>query len=451
MAPAPNRRAPGLLLAWLLLDASMGTYLGLNGPSTISRILLAAGIAFLLFVLLRRPRAAQRPTIQAIEVGFGVLLAAELVVHMLVPYRPDQPPPTIGLQLFAVAAFAALVVSFAARMAGRRIADGMARAAVLGSLGVIVVAALGARYAIVAFDIEPGFDVHLIQEAAGQALLAGQNPYHTYIYDSGYPYWPLSAVMAAAGLLVGEARWGLLVADAITVLAFIAIARNVGAPGRLGALAGALLLWNASGLLVTWQSLPEPAVIAFAALGVVALTRPGNRGKLAGVAIGMAIAVKQLGLGLLPLLPISRSRHRWTATAVTAATAAVFILPFFLLDPAAFLEGSVSSHMVEPARDFAVNLLDPLPGVVPRFNVPLVVTGVLALGIGFAVRLRWPDAIDGWLAGSIALLTVAFSLIGISFVNYYQIPLALLLILIMIPDGWTTGGPDDGQLEPVSR
>jgi hypothetical protein len=97
--------------------------------------------------------------------------------------------------------------------------------------------------------------------------------------------------------------------------------------------------------------------------------------------------------------------------------------------------------MIEPARDYAVNLLDPLPGVVPRLNVPLVVTGILALGAGLAVRLRWPDSIDGWLAGSAALLTVAFCLIGISFVNYYQIPLALLLILIMVPDGWKTPRP----------
>ena len=35
----------------------------------------------------------------------------------------------------------------------------------------------------------------------------------------------------------------------------------------------------------------------------------------------------------------------------------------------------------------------------------------------------------------------------LSFVNYYQIPLALLLILMMVPDGWTT----DGQRpEPVA-
>jgi hypothetical protein len=435
-APAPNRRAPGLLLAWLLLDASMGVYLGLNGPSTISRILLAAGIAFLLLVLLRRPPAAQRPTIQAVEIGFAALLAMELFAHIAVPFRPDQPPPTIGIPVVAGVALAALGVWLVTRLAARRLPNGIANFAVLAALVVVVGAALVARFAVIAFDMEPGFDVPLIQEAAGRALLAGENPYHTYVYDSGYPYWPLAAVLGAGGALAGDARWGLVIADAVTVLAFIVIARNVGAPGRLGALAGGLFLWNSSGLLVTWESLPEPAVIALATVGVALITRPGNRGRLAGIALGCAIAVKQLGLGLLPLLPISRSRTAWTATAIATAVAGAILLPFYLLDPAAFLEGSVSSHMVEPARDFAVNLLDPLPGVVPRITVPLVVTGALALGIGLAVRLRWPDAIDGWLAGSIALLTVAFSLIGISFVNYYQIPLALLLVLVLIPDGW---------------
>jgi uncharacterized membrane protein len=198
---------------------------------------------------------------------------------------------------------------------------------------------------------------------------------------------------------------------------------------------------------MTWQSLPEPAVIAFAALGVAAITRNGNRGRLAGVALGLAVATKQLGLGLIPLLPLTRDRHRWMTFLVAGAVSAAILLPFLALNPSAFLLGSVSSHVVEPARDYAVNLLDPLPGVLPRLNVPLVVTGLLALGLGLLVRLRWPDAIDGWLAGSVILLTVAFSFIGISFVNYYQIPLALLLVLIMVPDGFVPE-PRDGGLEP---
>jgi hypothetical protein len=165
------------------------------------------------------------------------------------------------------------------------------------------------------------------------------------------------------------------------------------------------------------------------------------------VAFGIAIATKQLALGLMPFLPLSRDRGRWIAFGAAALASGGLVLVFLLMNPGAFLGGSVSSHLVEPSRDYAVNLLDPLPGVLPRLNVPLVVTGLLALGLGLLVRLRWPDAIDGWLAGSVILLTVAFSFIGISFVNYYQIPLALLLVLIMVPDGFVPE-PRDGGLEP---
>ncbi len=446
MAPAPNRRAPGLLLAWLLLDVSMGVYLWLDGPSTISRILLAGGIAFLLYVLLRRPAPSVRPTFELIEVGIGVILALELAARIVTRYRPESPEPTIPIPALAAVALAALGVWFVVRMAdlrGRGLGPsgpGLPSPTTLigaGALSVVLVAALAARWVIVAWDVEPGFDVHLIQEAAGRAILAGQNPYLTYVYDSGYPYWPLSALMAAAGLVIGDARWGLLVADAITIAAFVAIARNVGAPGRFGAVAAALLLWNVSGLYMTWQSLPEPAVIAFGAVGIALLTRPRPRGVLAGIALGLAVATKQLGLGMLVFLPLSRHRAQRSAFAVATVVSGLIVVAFLALAPAAFLEGSVSSHLVEPSRDYAINLLDPLPGVIPRLNVPIVITGVVSIAMGVAVRLRWPDAIDGWLAGTIALLTVAFALIGISFLNYYQIPLALLLILVMVPDGWT--------------
>jgi hypothetical protein len=466
MTPPPNRRAPGLLLAWLLIDASMGMNLWLDGPSTPSRILLAGGIALVLYVLLRRPAGSIQPRLERVEIAIGVALALELAARIAIPFRPEPPAPIVPIPALAAVALVALGVWLVARVtyprsranaepsaanaasaASAPTAAGAAKEApswrtrltwLAGvALPVVIVAGLAARFAIVAWDVEPGFDVHLIQEAAGRALLAGQNPYLTHIYDSGYPYWPLSAILAAGGLLFGDARWGLLVADATIVAAFVVIARNVGAPGRFGALAGALLLWNASGLYMTWQSLPEPAVIALASIGVAILTGPRPRGVLAGVAFGLGIATKQLGLGLLPFLPFSRSGTQRTAFLVATAVSAAIVLAFLALAPSQFIEGSIASHLVEPARDYAINLLDPLPGVIPRFTVPFVVTGALALGIGLAVRLRWPDAIDGWLAGSIALLFVAFALIGISFLNYYQIPLALMLILIMIPDGWT--------------
>jgi hypothetical protein len=429
MTATPNRRAPGLLLAWFLIDASMGANLWLDGPSTISRVALAGGIALLLYVLFRRPSASVHPSFELVELGLGALLVPELLARIAIPFRPELPAPTVPVPALATAALAVTLVWFVAVRWGRA---PLAAAAV----SAVIALAIAARFTIVAWDMEPGFDVHLIQEAAGKALLAGQNPYLTHIYDSGYPYWPLSAVLAAAGLVFGDARWGLLVADGVTVAAFIAIARNVGAPGRVGAVAAALLLWNASGLYMTWQSLPEPAVIALSAVGIAILTRPAPRGWLAGVAFGLAIATKQLALGLLPFLLISRNPRQRVVFATATVVSGVIVLAFLALAPSQFIEGSIASHLVEPARTYAINLLDPLPGIVPRLNVPFVVTAVVALGIGLAVRLRWPDAIDGWLAASTALLMVAFALIGISFLNYYQIPLALLLILVMIPDGW---------------
>lgn len=430
MAPAPNRRAPGLLIAWLVLDVAMGVYLWLNGPSTTSRVLLAAGILLLLFVLMRRPSANMASmSWAALATTLGVLLALELAARLILPFRPEAPAPTIPIAGLAAVSLLALAASFAATRIGQS-------SVAIVAIGGVLVASLAARFAIVAWDIEPSFDVHLIQRVAGQALLDGQNPYLTHVYDSGYPYWPLAAIVAAGGLLLGDARWGLLAGDALTIAAFVAIARNVGASGMLGALAASVLLWNPSGLYMTWQSLPEAILIGLAASAIALLTRPRPRLAIAGVALGLSIATKQLALGLLPFLPMSRDRSRWTAFGIAAAASGIIIAVFFMMSPGEFLEGSVSSHLVEPARSYAVNLLDPLPGVVPRLNVPIVVTGIVALAVGLVVRLRWPDAIDGWLASSAALLVVAFAFIGISFVNYYQVPLALVLILMLVPDGW---------------
>jgi len=418
------------MMAWLVLDAAMGVYLWLNGPSSVSRVLLAAGLLLLIYVLVRRAPSRQTLSWGDLAGVMAAILALELVARVVSPYRAELPAPTIPVPALAAIALVAVAGWFAAVRLGRP-------AVAAAALGVVLLASLAARFTIVAWDIEPGFDVHLIQQVAGQALLHGQNPYLTHVYAPGYPYWPLSAVLAAGGLLFGDARWGLLLGDALTVVGFVAIARNVGAGAMLGALAAAVLLWNPSGLYMTWQSLPEPMVIGLAAIGIAWLTAPRPRVALAGVAFGLSIATKQLALGLMPFLPLSRDRGRWTSFGVAAAVSGTIVAAFLLLDPSAFLGGSVGAHLVEPGRDFAVNLLDPLPGVIPRLNVPLVVTGIIALGVGLIVRLRWPDAIDGWLASSAALLTVAFSLIGISFVNYYQIPLALLLILVMVPDGWT--------------
>ncbi len=438
MSPAVSRQAPGLLVCWLLLDSSISVFLRLDGPSSISRIFLAGAIGLLLFVLIRRP--ATPMAVDQIELAFGLLLALSLVARVAVPYRPESPAPTVPVAALSLVAFGALAVwglTWFARWQGA--ASGDAEPEIGRLIGVIAVAlvvgaGLLARFVIVAWDLKPGMDVYPIQDAAGRAVLAGKDPYLTHVFQSGYPYWPLSALLAAGGLVLGDVRWTLLAADAVTLIAFAVIARNVNLPLSVGAIAGALFLWDAGGLYVTWQSMTEPLVIAFIMSGIALLTRPRPRGVLAGVAFGLAIATKQFAVGLLPLLPLSRKREPWIAFAAAVVASAFVLLPFIAADATAFRAGSISSHLAEPPRSYAFNLLDLLPGIIDPVRAPFVITAIAAMIAGSVVRLRWPDAVSGWLAATTALMIVAFGLIGFSFINYYQIPLALILVLALLPE-----------------
>jgi len=302
------------------------------------------------------------------------------------------------------------------------------------ALAIIVTAGLLARFVIVAWDIKPGYDIYYIQDAAGHAVLAGQNPYLTHVYHAGYPYWPMSAILAAAGLALGDARWSLLPADVATFIAFVAIARNVGLPGRIGAIAGALFLWDAAGLFITWQSMTEPLVIAFTMCGIALLTRPRPRGILAGIALGFAMATKQFAVGFVVPLLFTRKRYQQLAAAAAFLVSGLMLVAYFAESPSAFVAGSIASHLGEASRPYALNLLDPLPPIVPPIHLPFVFAAIAALTAALIVRTRWGDSVDGWVATTLALGVVAFALIDISFLNYYQIPLALMLVLSLLPE-----------------
>jgi energy-converting hydrogenase Eha subunit G len=50
---------------------------------------------------------------------------------------------------------------------------------------------------------------------------------------------------------------------------------------------------------------------------------------------------------------------------------------------------------------------------------------------GWLCQRRQDSPIDAWLAGSVGLFLVAFALNRIAFVNYFAIPMALMLFLIL--------------------
>jgi hypothetical protein len=56
---------------------------------------------------------------------------------------------------------------------------------------------------------------------------------------------------------------------------------------------------------------------------------------------------------------------------------------------------------------------------------------VISLAFGWVCQRRQDSPVGAWLAGSIGLFLVAFALNRIAFVNYFAIPMALTLFLIL--------------------
>ena len=188
----------------------------------------------------------------------------------------------------------------------------------------------------------------------------------------------------------------------------------------------AVWVWWAAGLYIVWQGFPEPVLIGFAALAAAALAGEAPRTVLAGVLVGLAAATKQFGLGLIPFLPLGRGG--WKAVVAAGVTWLVVVVPFALWHPDRFFEGALFSLVREPARDYAFNVLN-WPGL--SIDPPLVLVFVISLAFGWLCQRRQDSPVGAWLAGSVGLFLVAFALNRIAFVNYFAIPMALMLFLIL--------------------
>ena len=76
----------------------------------------------------------------------------------------------------------------------------------------------------------------------------------------------------------------------------------------------------------------------------------------------------------------------------------------------------------------AFNVLN-WPGV--SIDSPLVLVFAMSLAFGWLCQWRQGSRVDAWLAGSIGMFLVAFAFYRIAFVNYFAIPMALMLFLIL--------------------
>jgi hypothetical protein len=420
----PLDRQHGVVLALAALEASMGVYLAAYGQSAAAWILLVVAVVGGILAVGPGIRLGSWP----VETGLACVLAGLLAYHILMPYWTDQATYSWIVRGAAGTGLIALAVGVVAARAGR--ADRLGRASA-------VVIALGIGVHLVTVALVPlSWDVGGIHQAAGEAVLSGTNPYLTHVWPGGFPYMPLSAVASAAGLLAGDVRWPIVSADVAFVALLIVAGQRLGVSSR-ALLLGAIWLWTTCSLLVTGQAFYESLLVALGAASLVAFLSPRKRVWLAGGLIGVAAGVKQLGLGLIPFLPV-RSPGRPAAALAAIVTAFAIAAPFALCDLPQFSSGTVLSLIGTPPRAFALNLLN-LPDGQTYVQVPLpVALALAAVGSVWAAQQwagrRWSDAISRWLAGSATFFLIAFALNGIAFVNYYLLVVGLWLQLILVAD-----------------
>ena len=275
----------------------------------------------------------------------------------------------------------------------------------------------------------PVQDSVLLTDAAAGRLLQGIDPYgHDYIDAAAlrrfwapeipvnpllahYPYPPglilLAAPLHAAGL--GAAWLWLPAFAALGLAAYLAA-------GRAGVVAVTL---NPL-LLLDYLSLLSDVFFLAAALAAVGLLRR-RRALAAGLLVGVALALKQAAVVLLPALALLAWRERRLLQVAAAAAAAlmVLVLPFLLWSPGAFVTDTAtyfygSGVDAFPIRGPGLPGLLLTAGVIPSrwaafpsalLQAPVLALVLLAGGLGLRRRFSWPAL---WLWSAAVALVLFF-------------------------------------------
>jgi len=366
---------------------------------------------------------ARRATLVILGVALPIQLFDLVVVR---PGRHVHPGRTGRALLIGAAAAAAIVI--AAELAG---AVRLAR----WRLPALIAIQLSLSIWIVRASPDPFVDVFTVHLEALRALGQGLDPYgrtfaniygHDHFYGPGlvvngrvqigFPYPPLSLLMAAPGqLLAGDFRYGNAVAVALAALV-IGTCRT----GRLAVGAGALFLFIPRGLFIVEQGWTEPyVVLLFAATVWCACRAPA----LVPLALGLFFAVKQYAILAAPLVVLLHAGPGvWWKTGRTllqaALVAAVVTVPFVIAGPAAFVDDVVKLQIVQPFRPDSLSYLAEwayLTGRTPWMWLAFIVTPVVVvLCLAYA-----PRNVAGF-AGAVALSTMVFFAFNKqAFVNYY--------------------------------
>jgi uncharacterized membrane protein len=366
---------------------------------------------------------ARRATLVIVGVGCLVQLFDVAVARPGLYFDPSRAD---RVRLVVAAAAAAVVI--AAELAGTlRLAR--------WRLPVLIAIQLALGIWIVRASPDPFIDVFTVHLEALRALGQGLDPYgrtfpniynHDHFYGPGlvvngrvqfgFPYPPLSLLMAAPGqFLGGDFRFGNAVAVALAALLIGTCRRE-----RLAVGAAALFLFTPRGLFVVEQGWTEPyVVLLFAATVWCACRAPA----LMPFALGLFFAVKQYAILAAPLVVLLHAgAGAWRKTGRTvlqaALVAAVVTVPFVVAGPAAFVHDVLMLQIAQPFRPDSLSYLAEWAGLTGR--TPWTWLAFVVTPVVLVLCVRWAPRNVAGFAGAVALTTLVFFAFNKqAFVNYY--------------------------------
>jgi len=298
-------------------------------------------------------------------------------------------------------------------------------------------------------------DVQVFLHDGAVALLHGHNPYSMSfpnIYPPrlaelfygpgvvvherityGFPYLPLSLLLAIPGQLLGDVRYSQLIAMLVTAVVLRRLASD-----RIGRAVAVLGVAAPAAIPLLTGAWTEPTLVALLACLVLALER--QRLAFVGVLLGLFLVSKQYVVVALPVIWLVRQHLTRRAVLIGCAVATALTLPFFLVNPTAFWKAIVEFQLVQPFRSDSLSLL---VSSVNTFGWPPPWTyGVLPLVGGgltaVVVALRAPRTPAAFAAGVGLTLLVTILLSKQAFINYYFLVSGAFLIAAV---AWPTQQP----------
>ena len=298
-------------------------------------------------------------------------------------------------------------------------------------------------------------DVQMFQHDGAAALLNGHNPYsmtfpnlysprltemfygHGVVANGrityGFPYLPVTLLVAIPGQLLGDVRYSQLIAMLVTGLVLRRLAKD--RYGRAAAVLGFTAPVAIPMLSGAWT---EPTLVALLACLVLALER--RKQAILAVFLGLFLVSKQYVAVALPIVWLIRQSLTRRVILIGLGVATAVTLPFFLVNPPSFWKAIVEFQLVQPFRADSVSLL---VSSVTTFGWPPPWTyGVLPIAGGgltaMALALRAPRTPAALAAGVGLTLLVTILLSKQAFMNYYFIVSGALLIATV---AWPTQQP----------